>query len=152
MAVVASLELHDPVASSESACEADRRHDGLGAGVRHADLLHGGHHAADGLGHLDLKGIRDSEAGAVFGGRGDRIDHDLRGVTEDRRSPGTDKVDVIAPIDIGDGAPLGLVDEEGLTTHTTESADGGIHAAGNSAERPIPQGVGGGRRRLKAKG
>jgi hypothetical protein len=52
--VVATLKLDDPVAACKSSCKADRRHDGLGAGICHSDLLDGGNHPADGLSHLNF--------------------------------------------------------------------------------------------------
>ena len=55
-------------------------------------------------------------------------------MTEDGRSPGSDEVGVLASIGIGDGASLGLGDKKGITSHSTESPDGGIHSTGNMAE------------------
>ena len=146
MAVVAAFELHDPFASGKAPGKTDRRHDGLGAAIGHPHFFDRGDHPADGLGHLDLEGVGDPEAGAVPGSLGHGIDHDLRRMTQNGRAPCADKVDVVAAVGIGDGAPLGLGDEEGFAAHAAEGADGGVHTTGNAAERTIPQGVGGGRR------
>ena len=146
MAVVASLELHDAVASRDTAGKADGRHDGLGAAIGHPDLLDGGNQAADGLGHLDFEGIRNAEAGTVLGRPGDGIDHDLRRMAQDSRSPGADAVDVFPAINIGDRASLGLVDEEGLTSDAAEGPHGGVHSADEALLGTLPEGVGEGRR------
>ena len=124
MAVVAALEFHDLVAPGKSAREPDRGHRRLGAAVDHADFFNRRHPRADQLGHLDLARIRDAEADAVFCGGGNRIEHDLRRMAENRRPPCADVVDEFVAIDIPDVRAVGALDEERLAADAAKRAHG----------------------------
>jgi hypothetical protein len=72
VAVVAARELDDLIATGVAAGEADGGHGGFGAAIGHADLLHRRDAGQDQLGHLDLEGVRGTEARTAVEGLADR--------------------------------------------------------------------------------
>ena len=62
----------------------------------------------------------------------DRIEHDARRVTENRRAPGADVVDVFVAIDVPDLGALGAIDEKRLAPETAKGAHGRVDATGNA--------------------
>ena len=58
VAVVTTLEFHHLVALGKTARDADRGHGCLGAGIDHAQHLHGWHQARDGFGHRHFRRTR----------------------------------------------------------------------------------------------
>jgi hypothetical protein len=132
--VVAAGEFDDFVAAREAAREADGGHGRLGAAVAHADFLDRRHETRDELGHLDFVGIRRAEGRAVFEGGGDGGFDDRVVVAVDGGAPSADEVDEFAVVG-GDerGTACGL-HEKRRAADRTESADGGIYAAGDELE------------------
>ena len=61
-----------------------------------------------------------------------RIDNDFRRMTENRRSPAADVIDVFISIDIPNFRAGGACDEKWLAIHIAKCADRRIDAAGNA--------------------
>ena len=106
MAVVAAGELDDVVAPREAASRADRAHDRLGAGRDHAQLLHRRHQRAHEFGELCLARRRRPEGKTLAAGLAHGRDDGRMGVTEDRRSPGADEINVLHALGVDDPATL----------------------------------------------
>src|SRR4051812_26480706 len=100
MAVITTFELDDLVPPGESTGETQTRHGRLRAAVHHSYLFDGWNPAADQLRHFDFKRIRDPEADAALGGGANRVDDHCGRMTQDRRAPGADVIDVFVAVDI----------------------------------------------------
>jgi len=57
-------------------------------------------------------------------------------MTENRRTPGADVVDISFPIDVPDVGAVSPIHEKWLATKTSEGADGGVDATGNATAGP----------------
>ena len=139
VAVVAALEFHDGVAAGEAACNADRGHRRLGAGVDHAQHLHRRHQARDFFGHAHFRG-----AGRAVGQSGARrllhgFAHLGMVVADDHRPPRTDVVDVAFAFDIPQAGAVGVVGEERLAADGFECAHRRVDAAGKELLRALEQ-------------
>ena len=55
-------------------------------------------------------------------------------MTENRRTPGADVVDISFPINVPDVGAVSAIYEKWLATETSEGADGGVDATGNATE------------------
>ena len=106
MAVITAFELDDLVAPGETAGKPHARHRGFGAAVHHPHLFNRRHPAADQFRHLHFEWIGNAEADAARRRFADRVDHDRRRMTENRRAPGADVIDVFVPIDVPDFCAL----------------------------------------------
>ena len=129
MAVVATGKLDNDVPASCSPGKANGTHGGFGSGIAESDLLKGRDHGNDCLGDLDLVGIRGSKAGPRGEGGRDRLPDLGRIVTVNGRSPGTDKIDKLAPIGGGEATSAGRLGEKGRPTDRAKGAHRGIDAS-----------------------
>src|SRR6185436_13200990 len=98
MTVICAVELHDDVAPRESAGGSERAH-GCFRAARHAsEHLHRRIAGDDRIRELDLEGCRGAEGESVCRRLLDAL-HDLgMRMTQDRRTPAPDVVDVPAPV------------------------------------------------------
>ena len=133
--VIAAFELDDLVPAGEAAGEPDARHGRFGAAVHHPHLLDRGHPFADQLGHLDFEWIWNSEADAPHHRFMDRIDHYARCMTQNRRAPGSDVINVLVAIDVPNLCAFSALDKERLAIQSAKCAHGGIHTSGDSLLR-----------------
>ena len=106
VAVVAAVELHDPVPAGDAAGQAHRAHGRLGARRDQAHLLAPGHPVADRLGQQHLARRRRAEGGAQRRGRARRRGHHRVGVAEQDGAVGLDEVDVAGALDVDDVGTL----------------------------------------------
>ena len=111
MAVVATRELEDAVASGERPCKARRAHGRLGPGRHQADLFHRGDRIDDLRSKLDLGLRRRPKARPALGGVTHGGDCLQIGVTEDQRAPGHDPVEVAIAVDVLEIRALAAADE-----------------------------------------
>ena len=111
--MIRALEDDDAIAVGHRACDAERRHDGLGAGVTERDPLVAGQFAEQ-LGDLarELRLRPDREAEPQL--RGDGVDDEVRGVTERRLAEAVEDVDVFVAVDVPDARSLGLDAGDGI--------------------------------------
>src|ERR1700733_5944336 len=100
MAVITSLEFNDQISLGISASQPHTRHSCFRAAIYYSHLLHRWHPAADKFCHLDFERIRNPKAEPVGCRFLHRFHHDLRRMPQNGRSPGSNKVDIFAPIDI----------------------------------------------------
>ena len=139
VAVVATLELDDPVAASEGAGEAEGGHGGLGAGADEADHLDGGDGVADGAGELDLQLRGGAVGGAAFDGAREHVGDGGMSVAEDEGAEGGNVVDVGVTIDIEHAGALPVGDDGRPAADGLEGADGAGDAAGHVAPGEVVQ-------------
>ncbi len=141
MAVVGAVELHDHVPPREAARHAQSAHRGLGP-TRHATqhlyaritLDHRFREA-----HLSLRRRAERKA---LGSRFRNALHDLgMRVTEDRRTPRTDVVEIRIVVGIEDARPERTRDEQRMPANRAERAYRAIHPAGHQALRALHQPV-----------
>src|SRR5213079_2379268 len=81
-------------------------------------------------------------ARAASRGLADRLDHRLRRVPQDERSPRAQEVQVRTPLHVPDARALAALDEERLAADAPEGAHGAVHAAGDEPRRGLEQPVG----------
>ena len=139
VAVVAARELDDLVAPGGAACQAHRRHGGLGAAgdqPQHLQAGHPGTHLA-GQAHLALGG--GAVAGAVGGGRGHRPDDRGRGVAQDAGAVALDVVDVAVALHVPDVSALRPCHEVGRPADRPERPHRRVHPAGEHLAGPLEQ-------------
>ena len=129
VAVVAAGELDDEVPAGEAAGQPDGGHGRLGAGGDHPDALGGGDAFLDDRGEVGL--VRGGRAegqpavdGGVHGGEDRRV-----GVSQQRRAPGADQVDVLGAVGVGQVRALGGDHEPRGPADGAEGADRGVDAA-----------------------
>jgi hypothetical protein len=60
-------------------------------------------------------------------------------MTENRRTPGADVVDISFPIDVPDVGAVSPIHKEWFATETSEGADGGIDPTGNATTGPLEE-------------
>src|SRR5262245_21038750 len=124
MPMIAAFELDDLVALGKTARETDARHCRFRPAVHHSHLFNRGNPAADQLGHFHFKWIWNSKTDSMPGCLTDCIDHYLWRMTEDRRSPSADIIDVFLPLDVANAGAGSAVDKERLATYSAKSAHG----------------------------
>ena len=122
VAVVAAGELDDEVPSGEAAGQPDGGHGGFGAGRDHPDAFGGRDALLDDGGEVGLvrRGRAEGQAavdGGVHGGDNRRV-----GVTQQRRAPGADEVDVVGAVGVGQVGTLGGHHEPRRPAHGAEGA------------------------------
>jgi hypothetical protein len=101
------------------------------ASVPEADFLDGGKCFDDEFGEVGLGGRGRAEAGAVAGGVEDGVEHSGVGVAENERAPGPDIVDVFVVVGVPDARTQPADEKRRLAFDRFESANGGIHSAGD---------------------
>src|SRR5438132_6443683 len=100
MSVVTTVELDDRVTPRERACETNAGHGRFRAAVHHPHFLDRRHPVADQLRHFHLERIWNSKAQATRTRLAHRVHNDFWCMTENRRSPTPDVIDVLLSIDI----------------------------------------------------
>ncbi len=131
VAVIATDELDDFIASRASAGKTNRGHDRFGAGTDEADLFDRTNGLNDYLGQVGFKLRRYAEAGS-FG-------HNLFDVPEDfgvcmaenHRSPGKAIVDILVAVHIVQVCSFCLVDKNRIRANGSKGAYRTIDAAGD---------------------
>ena len=118
-----------------AACVAPRRphgrHAGFGARIYEADFFDAGHHGPNQLGHLDFAVGRRTKAERVGQRLGHGIEYTVRGVTENHRTPGVDKIDVTVAIHVGEPSAMGTLHKHRRAAHRPESPHWRVYAARN---------------------
>jgi hypothetical protein len=109
-AVVLAFELDDLLATGEGARDAHRMHRGLGAGYRHARLVHPAGQLLDELHRADLVLARQGEADATPHPLVDVVVHAVVAVPEDDRPIPHAQIDELVAIDVPDPATLAPID------------------------------------------
>ena len=142
MTVIATGELDDQIAAGEPAGQAQRGHGGLGAGGDHADLLHRSHTIHEQLGQFSLSARGCAEGQAALHGLVHRFEHHRVGVAQQRRTPRTHQVHVLAAVHIGQVRALGRGNERRGSPHGVEGAYRGVHATGHHALGTVEQFLG----------
>src|SRR5438552_11306986 len=135
MSVVTTVELDDFVAAGETAGQSKARHGSFGAAAHHPHFLDGRHPVADQLRHFHFQRIRNSKTHAAGGGLAHGIDNDPWRVTENRRPPAADVVDVFISIDISNLRAFYALDEKRCAADIAKRAHRGVYSAGNSLAR-----------------
>ena len=101
VAVVAAVELHDPVPTGHAAGQAHRAHGRLGARRHQPHLLAAGHPGADRLGQQHLARRRRAEGGAAAAAALVMASVTIgMGVAEQDGAVGLDQVDVAGALDV----------------------------------------------------
>ena len=137
VAVVAAVELDDPVASGGAAGQTDRAHGRLGPRGDEAHLLTARDARADGLGQQDLTGRRRAERRALGRrGRDGPGDHRVR-MPEQHGSVGLHHVEVAVPLGVEDERALPRDNRVRRPADGGEGADGRVHPARNDAPGPL---------------
>src|SRR2546423_15685097 len=116
MPVIATFELDDLIATGKASREPKARHGGFRAAINHPHFFDRGHPGADQLCHLDFEWVGNSKTHALSGRRADSIDHHLGRVTEDRRPPRADVIDVFVRINIPDLGALRAINKKWVPT------------------------------------
>ena len=128
MAVVATFEFDDLVATGESAHQSQHRHAGFGAAVHEANHLHTGNGVDHHLRQRVFECAGGSEAGALLNCFLQRTDHFGMGMTTDRGPPAADVVDVFVVINVPGVGALDAIENDRLATHRFECTHWGAHA------------------------
>src|SRR6266851_4902107 len=132
MAVVATFEFDDLIASSESASEPNARHRGLSPAVDHSNLFDRGNPLADEFRHFNFEWIWNAKAHTARGGFAQGVNHHRRRVSQNCRAPCSDVIDVLIAIDIPDVCTFCTADKKWFATDGTKCAHGRIDAAWNT--------------------
>ena len=88
-----------------------------------------GTQCADRSRHLDFERIRNAEADPARGRLVDGLDHHVRRMPENGRTPSADVVDVLLAIHVPDVGAFRALDEKWFAADTAKGAHGRIHAA-----------------------
>ncbi len=129
MAVVAADELDDVFSLGGGAGQANGRHGGFGSGTDEAQFPDGRKRLDDGLGQLDFRRRRSTEAGS-FAGRVDDGFNNLGGrMAEQQRAPGTNVVDIRIAVGVVYVGSFAAHQERRFTADRAEGAHRRIHAA-----------------------
>jgi hypothetical protein len=129
VAVVAARELHDEVAPCRAPCEPECAHGRFRARRREAELLHRWNGRPDRLAEDHLGGRRRTEGEAVAGSGSHGIDDHRMSVTEDRRSPCADVVDVPVAVGIANAGAVASLEHKRRPADGSERTDRAVDAA-----------------------
>src|SRR5438128_12576836 len=132
MSVVAAIELDELVAASETARQPNARHRRFGPAVHHSHFFDRRHPAADQFRHLDFERIWDSKAQATLGSFAHSVDNYLGSMSQNRRAPTADIVDIFVPIDIPNFSATRTFDEKRFSSNVSKCAHGRVYAARNA--------------------
>src|SRR5207302_4043346 len=135
MPVIATVEFDDLVATSESTRQTNARHVRFRSSVDHSNFFDRGHPPANEFRHFHFERIRNSEAEAAPCRLADSIDNYFWSMTEDRRPPTADVVDVFFPINVPNLRAFGTRDEERFAFYVAKRADRRVYAARNQLLR-----------------
>ncbi|CAB4766296.1 unannotated protein [freshwater metagenome] len=139
VAVVATGELHDRVASGRAASEPHCGHRRLGARRYEAHHLEPRYASGQRFGQLDLAQRGRTERGAIERGGADGLDHLWMGVAEDGRAIALHIVDVPRAFDIPHVGTRAAGNKVRLAPNRPKRAHGRVHPAGDDGLRPREQ-------------
>ena len=129
MAVVAADEFDDLFSAREAAGGADGAHRRFRTGIDHAQFFDGRVDLANEFGQIGLDEGRCAVARAPFGGFLEGFDDAGMGVADDHGTPGSDVVDILVAVDVGDGTALGPGDKRRRAADTAVGTDRAVDAA-----------------------
>ena len=111
MTVVPAFKLDDQVAARRSACQAYGTHDGFGSGIDHPHHVYRRYAANDFLSEFNLLRTRHPETRTAARRARHRFNNPIVRMTENRRAPRTDVVDVGSTIDVRQATSSRLANE-----------------------------------------
>ena len=145
MSVIGAGELDDEIPTGRRPRDANDAHHRLGARRGKAQALDRWHRSLDRLAELDLERVRCAEREPVPRGARDRVDDRRVRVTENRRTPRPDVVDVAPPVGIPDVRPRTTFEHERRPADCTKGPHRAVDPAGKERlgaldERRAPRG------------
>ena len=144
VAVVATRELNNLVAASHTTRQTNRSHGRLGTRGHHTHLLNRTrNHRVNTVDHqlsqLSLRRARRTKRQAALSRLLNSLNHLRMRVTQNRRAPRADQVNVLVAVRIVQVRALSLRRKRGGAAHRIEGAHRGIHTAGNHRARTLKQ-------------
>ena len=142
MTVVAARELNNLVATGHTARQANRSHGRFSTGGHHTHLINrAGNCRVNTVDHqlsqLSLRRARRTKRQAALSRLLNSLNHLRMRVTQNRRAPRADQVNVLVAVRIVQVRALSLRRKRGGAAHRIEGAHRGIHAAGNHRARTL---------------
>ena len=128
VAMVATFELEDVVATREPAGNADGTHDRLGPRTDHPGDFHRGDEFADEFGHLNLASRGRAVGQPLIAGLLHRLQNLRMGMPQDARPPRADIIDVLVAVHIDDTIPISARDEPRDASDRRTGTDRTVHA------------------------
>ena len=142
--VVAARELNNLVATGHTARQTNRSHGRLSTGRHHTHLINSaGNRRVNTVDHqlsqLSLRRARRTKGQAALSRLLNRLNNLRMRMTQNRRAPRADQVNVLVAVRIVQVRALSLRGKRGGAAHRIESTHRGIHAAGNHRARTLKQ-------------
>src|SRR5579872_4428601 len=122
MSVITTFEFHNVLTLGISARQPNGGHSRFCAGAYEAHFLYMRKCGKHNLSQVSLAGRRSSEAGAIAGSVHNGFDHFGGSMSENKRAPRADVVDVLVAIRVENMRTLTAHNERSVSTHRTESA------------------------------
>ncbi len=139
VAVVATFELDDGVATREATGQAQGAHAGLGARAHQAHHVHAGHVGQDGFGQFDFA-LGGRAKGQAFRGRTlNGVEHFGVAMTQDHGAPRADVIDVALALGIPQVSALSALNEPGGATDCAKGTHRRIDPTRDHALCPLEQ-------------
>src|SRR5437667_9880401 len=120
MSVITAIELNDFVMAGESARQPNTRHGRFRAAIDHAHFFDRRHPLADQFRHFHFERIWYAKSQATRGCFSHCIDNYLWGVSQNRRAPTTDVIDVFIPVHIPNLRALRTLNKKWVFAHMTK--------------------------------
>ena len=144
VAVVATRKLNNLVAASHTTRQTNRGHGRLSTGRHHTHLINRTrNHRVNTVDHqlsqLSLRRARRTKRQAALSRLLNSLNHLRMRVTQNRRTPRADQVNVLVAVRIVQVRALSLRRKRGSAAHRIEGAHRGIHTAGNHRARTLKQ-------------
>ena len=144
VAVVAARKLNNLVATGHTTRQTNRSHGRLSTGGHHTHLINRArNHRVNAVDHqlsqLSLRRARRTKRQAALSRLLNRLNHLRMRMTQNRRTPRADQVNVLVAVRIVQVHALSLRGKCGGAAHRIESTHRGIHAAGNHRARTLKQ-------------
>ena len=140
--VVAARELNNLVATSHTTRQTNRSHGRLSTGRHHTHLINSARNRRVNtvdhqLSQLSLRRARRTEGQAALSRLLNSLNHLRMRVTQNRRTPRADQVNVLVAVRIVQVRALSLRRKRRSATHRIEGAHRGIHTTGNHRARTL---------------
>ena len=129
MAMVATFELHNLIATGETASRTNRTHRRFGAAIHHANHLNARHKVHHKLRKFRFKTARGAKTEAILSCIGNGLDHSIMRMTQKHRTPTAHIINVVVAINIVNVATLGSLDKRRRRPHIAKRTHGTVHAA-----------------------
>ena len=144
MTVVAARKLNNLVATGHTARQTNRSHSRLSTGGHHTHLINSArNHRVNTVDHqlsqLSLRRARRTKRQTALSRLLNRLNNLRVRVTQNRRTPRADQVNVLVAVRIVQVSALSLRRKRRSAAHRIEGAHRGIHAAGNHRARTLKQ-------------